>query len=96
MQGKPGRRQTAMFAILGVLLVANLWATMGVDRTFEKVIQRVTVEHTSMTTEWRSKGVDHKITTHLGERNPLETESEHGARHRGMSAIMLRFFPRGE
>lgn len=83
-----------MFGVVAVLLIANLWSTWAVDREVDKVIQRVTINRTTMITDWKSKGITHKITTHLGEHNPTETDLDHASRHQGKLTAMLRFFPR--
>ncbi len=84
----------AMFGVVTVLLIANLWTTWTVDREVNKVVQRVTIDRSVMVTGWLSKGITHKITTRLGEEGAGETDLEHAIRHNGKLVAMLRLFPR--
>lgn len=83
-----------MLALVAVLLVANLWFTWSVDRDIGTVIRQTAIQHTTMITKWHSKdGAMHKMTTHLGESNPSETNAEHAHRHSVWFAAMLEAFP---
>lgn len=86
-----------MFTVLAMLLVMNLWSTWGVDREIETVIRQTSIRHTTMITKWHSKnGILHEITTHLGESDPAETDSEHAHRHSMRFTAMLLAFPKPE
>lgn len=100
MSGTKGeRRELGRHFIPGaiiVLLVANLWQMSFVHQDVRTVKSYVSVKHTTMITKWPSDGILHEVETHLGERDPSETDSQHADRHRRRFHLMLRLFPKRE